>query len=353
MKIKTKSIVMFAALMLLMGCKNPDKNVVKIGVVGPMTGAGATTCEYWINGLNYAVEQINAMENGERYKLIMEDCQSDPAQAVSCYKRLEMQGVNYILAVGGQFSMAVAPLTKGKDVLFFTTADYNEAVLDQTDRGFRVYPSAETYGDTAANYLNRNFGFVKYSSLALNTVPCLEATKAFAKSVANNNGEMVFQETYDMGDNNFNNLVSKIADKEPQAVFLTGFGISPLAFANQIAANSKFDNIVLFGDVNIATKSFVEGIRNDKARMFYADTRFPEIVENEYYAKYNAHSNALVTSSYIIPFLIREARSNASAKSNQSQLEYLRCKTISTKIGDIQIDNRGNCKMEMQVYKLQ
>lgn len=352
-KMKTKLFVMFAAVLLLFGCDRSQNNVVKIGVVGPLTGAGATTSEYWVNGLNHAIDHLNADKGGEKYKLLVEDCQSDPAQAVACYKRLEMQGAKYVLAVGGQFAMAVAPLTKGKDVLFFTTADYNEAILDQTDCGFRVFPSSETFGDTAANYLHRNYGFTKYASFALNTVACLEATKAFVKGVERNDGEMVFQETYDMGDRDFNSIVAKDADKGAEAVFMTGFGISPLAFANQLASNSSYDSIVLFGDLNIATKSFVEGIRNDKARLLCADVRFTAESETEYSTKYNGHSNAIVTSSYIIPFLIQEARTNTDSKNIKAQKAYLRNRSFNTKIGDVEIDAKGSCKMGFQVYQLQ
>lgn len=350
---KSRILVMLSAMLLLVGCTRNEKGAVTIGVVGPLTGAGATTSEYWVNGLNYAIDHLNAKGDGKKYKLMIEDCQSDPAQAVACYKRLELQGAKYVFAVGGQFAMAVAPLTKGKNMLFFTTADYNEAVLDQTDCGFRVFPSSETFGDTAADFLHRNYGFTRYASFALNTVACLEATKAFVNGVERNGGQMAFQETYDMGDRDFNSLITKDADKEAEAVFMTGFGISPLAFANQLASNNKFDSIVLFGDLNLATKSFTEGIRNNKASVFYADVRFDEETEKEYMDKYQSHSNAIVTSSYIIPFLIDEARAATSPKDFKAQRDYMRNHTFSTKIGDVAIDAKGNCKMGFKVFQLQ
>ena len=350
---KKTIIILFSALCLLAGCKHNDKNVVKIGVVGPLTGAGATTSAYWTNGLNYAIEHLNAIEGGEKYELLVEDCQSDPAQAVACYKRLELLGVKYVLAVGGQFSMAVAPLTNGKDVLYFTTADYNEAILDQTDHGFRIFPSSVIFADTAVNYLCSNYGVEKYATFALNTVACLEATKAFAKGVERVEGELVFQETYDMGAADFNSVVAKVADKGAEGIFMTGFGISPLAFANQIAANSSFDSIILFGDLNLATKSFVEGIRNSKATICYADCRFPDSLETAYMDKYGSHSNAIVTSSYIIPFMIQNARANADKKSIEEQLKYMRGRTLETKVGNVTLDEKGNCEMGVQVFQLQ
>lgn len=345
--------ILLAIVLVIAGCKNTDNKVVKIGVVGPLTGAGATTSAYWTNGLKYAVDQLNAIEGDEQYKLLIEDCQSDPTQAVACYKRLELQGVKYVLAVGGQFAMAVAPLTKGKDVLFFTTADYNPAILDQTDRGFRVFPSSTTFADTAVNYMKRTYDYHNYATFALNTVACLEATKSFAQGVNRVGGELVFQETYDMGASDFNSVVAKYADKGAEGIFMTGFGISPLAFANQLAANSSYDSVALFGDLNLATKSFVDGIRNNKIKVLYADCRFPNEMETEYVNKYGSHSNAIVTSSYIIPFMVKEARAKTKASDINAQLNYMRGHTINTQLGDIKIDAKGDCEMGVQVYQLQ
>lgn len=348
-----KLAIVLLSLILFLGCKNNNKEVVKIGVVGPLTGVGATTSAYWVNGLNFAIEKLNAIEGGEKYELVIEDCQSDPSLAASCYKRLEMQGVKYCIAVGGQFAMVVAPLTKGKDVLYFTTADYNEAILNQTDRGFRVSPTATTYADTAVNFLHRNFGYSQYSTFALNTVACLDATKAFVRGVDRIKGNVVFQETYDMGANDFNSVVGKVANKGAEAIFMTGFGISPLAFTNQLAGYDNFNNIVLFGDHNVATKSYIDGLRNNKATIYSADCRFNDDLEKEYIAKYGSHSNVIATGSYIIPFLIKNARENTSTKDINAQLNYLRANTHKTVLGDVKIDKKGNCEMAMQVYKIQ
>lgn len=350
-KIKTILLTVFSIL-LLASCGNNNEKIIKIGVVGPLTGAGATTSDYWMNGFNNAIERLNAESDGETYKLIVEDCQSDPAQTVACYKRLEMQGVKYIVAVGGQFSMAAAPASKGKDVIYFTSADYNETILDVTDRGIRVYPNSKTFADTAVNYLNRTYGFGTFGTFALNSVACLEATKAFLSGVKTIDGSVVFQETYDIGAYDFKNTVSKLSDKKVQAFFMTGFGISPSAFINQLATNSEFDTIVLFGDLNLATKAFVENNKNTKARVNYADVRFDEEQEQSYVERFGHHSNAIVTSAYIIPFLIREARANSPKEDIDAQLRYLRGKTISTQIGEVYIDERGSCAIPMNVYSL-
>jgi len=122
-------LLLYAVLLPFMTCcASSDGGTVNIGVIAPMTGAGAVTVDYWKSGLDMAVEIINSNQT-KKYELLYEDCQSNPTVATACFKRLEMKGVKYFIVLGGQFAMAVAPMTKGKDMLLFTSSDYNEPNL--------------------------------------------------------------------------------------------------------------------------------------------------------------------------------------------------------------------------------
>ena len=116
-----KSILKFsllAVLIILAGCKN-DKDVVRIGVVATLTGPGAEAAEYAIRGFNLAIDELNAVDKGHKYEMVYEDCQSNPNLASTCFKRLEAKGVHYIIALGGQFSLVVAPMTDKKQMMYF------------------------------------------------------------------------------------------------------------------------------------------------------------------------------------------------------------------------------------------
>ena len=86
-----KVIYALVAVLAIVGCKQKE-NVVTIGVISPMTGAGAACSAYWVNGFNMAIDHLNQASDGIKYEIQFEDCQSNPAEAVNCYKRLEQRG---------------------------------------------------------------------------------------------------------------------------------------------------------------------------------------------------------------------------------------------------------------------
>ena len=352
---KILSIILFVALILLAtSCNENESNVVKIGLVSPMTGAGAACVDYWVNGFNMAIEKLNSDNPDVKYEIIYEDCQSDPATAVSCYKRLEMQGVKYVIGLGGQFAMAIAPMTKGKDMLYFTTADYNEAVLDATDCAFRVYPSAKALGKIASDYLIKDLHTSKLATITMNTVPCLQTTNAFVENVKVLEGCVEFQDTYDIGAYDFKNTISKMSSCDFDGIFMNGFGISPAAFCSQIASNKKFDKMFFIGDVNLATKNFMENKKNEKLKIFYADAKMKENFEKAYKEKYKEEANSYAGCSYLIPFIIDKARRSVEDAWNISQQkEFLRNQKIETEVADIYFDAKGNGEMEMTIHTLQ
>ena len=354
MKYLIRICIVIFMVMCVISCSDKAENKVKIGVVIPMTGAGSTTAGYWVNGFELAINKLNAENKDVQYEVVYEDSKSDPATSLSCFKRLEMRGVKYVLAIGGQFAMAIAPATKGKDIIYYTSADYNEAVLDVTDCAFRVYPSAKALGEITSNFLAKELNIKRVAAISINTVPCLQAYRAFSDNLKKMGGNVEFSDTYDIGAYDFKNTINKMSEKEFGGIFITGFGISPAAFSAQMASNSKFDNLVLIGDVNLATKSFAENKKNDKISIYYADAKFSNKFCTEYKSKYSESANSYCGCAYVISHIIDQARKAVKDPNDiASQRDFLRGKEIKTDIATLKFDKRGNGEMGMSIFKLQ
>lgn len=346
---KSLKIIVTLFIVLFLASCTGKKNVVEIGVISPMTGAGAACCDYWIDGLNLAVSELN--EQGGNYKLIYEDCQSDARKAVDCYRFLEAKGVKYIIAIGGQFAMAVAPQTKGKDVLYFTSSDYNDAVLKETDRCFRIYPSAQTLANTMASFLRDSMKIDLLSTVTINTTPNIMVRDYLIKNMDSSACKILEKEKFNIGQYDFKDIVAKISKTETQAIFFTGFGISANSFCNQLSLHPKSQNIVITGDVNLSTETFKKNNKSN-LRIYYADSKCGIEFRDKFTEIYKYQPNSLASCSYIIPFMIHEARKQANEDDINSQLEYLRNREISTHIGPIKIENDGNTTIPMEVYEL-
>jgi len=344
-----KIIFVLFAILAFVGCKQKD-NVITIGVISPMTGAGAACSAYWINGFNLAIDHLNQSSDGVKYEVQFEDCQSNPAEAVNCYKRLELKGIKHFVAVGGQFAMAVAPLTKGKDVILFTTADYNEAILKESDRAIRLYPSGATLASTSANYIVNELKANKIAVVTINSVANLLMSQMFVKDAEALGAEIVYNDTYNIGQADFKDMVTKMSPLQIDAVLLTGFGNSPGAFCNQFATISKFQNAAIVGDVNLYTEDFIASMKNNPLKVYYSDSKLSTEFDKQYRETYGTESNSLSSCAYVIPFLFKDAI--ASSEVIAEQYKFLKGKTFSTAVGEIQIDANGNAELPMSTYQL-
>lgn len=347
-----KPLILIALLGILLGCNN-NQNVVEIGVIAPLTGSASSTKQYVMEGFNMAVKDLNSSQNDIKYNVVFEDCKSNAAEATNCFNRLKAKGVKYIVAFGGQFAMAVASMTDKQNMLYFTLADYNEDVLNQTDCGFRVFPSATNIAEVSAQFLHDSLKVAHVATITMNTVPCLLATEKFTEDMNAYGVDINYQDTYDMGASDFRNTINKMANKDIDAVFFNGFGISPSAFCSQLASFPQFDSLVVLGDVNFATKTFSDNNKNNKLRIFYADSEMKGEVALTYQKEQHSRMNSLTGCSYMMPYIINEALLSDKSKNDfVAQKNALRNHTINTPVGSISFDDKGSGEMKLKVFSI-
>ena len=85
-----------------------------------------------------------------------------------------------------------------------------------------------------------------------------------------------------------------------EAVFFNGFGISPAAFCTQLSQFPQFDNLIVMGDVNFSTNSFIENNKNDKLRIYYADYEMDGQAAETYFNKNKKRPNSYVCCCFIL-----------------------------------------------------
>lgn len=72
------------------GCSKSGSNSVKIGMLAPLTGSGARFGESQRNGVQLAMDEINAQGgiDGKTLELVLEDTKTEPPTAVTAFVRL-------------------------------------------------------------------------------------------------------------------------------------------------------------------------------------------------------------------------------------------------------------------------
>ncbi|MEG3112278.1 MULTISPECIES: branched-chain amino acid ABC transporter substrate-binding protein [Pantoea] len=200
---------------------------IKIGVAGPFSGPNATYgAQYW-KGATQAAEDINAAGgvNGEKIVLVQGDDACEPKQAVSVANRLVDQ--DKVMAVVGHFcSSSTMPASEVYDeagVLTITPGSTNPKI---TERGmksmFRMCGRDDQQGAIAANYMIDTLKAKKVAVIHDKDTygqGLADATKA---ALEKRGVKEVLYEGLSRGEKDFNALVTKIAQVNPDVVYFGG-----------------------------------------------------------------------------------------------------------------------------------
>lgn len=141
------------------GNDTPDATTVKIGGIGPLTGAYANYGLSEKNGAELAVKEINEAGGiaGKQIELSYQDSQGESESAVNAYGKLMDWGMEVSLgcALSGENASVVAA-ARDDDVLLITPSGSADKCIDGNDKAFRVCFYNSYQGAAAAQYIKDN-----------------------------------------------------------------------------------------------------------------------------------------------------------------------------------------------------
>ena len=141
------------------GNDTPDATTVKIGGIGPLTGAYANYGLSEKNGAELAVKEINEAGGiaGKQIELSYQDSQGESESAVNAYGKLMDWGMEVSLGcvLSGENASVVAA-ARDDDVLLITPSSSADKCIDGNDKAFRVCFYDSYQGAAAAQYIKDN-----------------------------------------------------------------------------------------------------------------------------------------------------------------------------------------------------
>ena len=99
-----------------------EDEVIKIGVLAPLTGNSAAIGDWFKKGIEFAIEK-NPKTKG--VKIIFEDTKNDAKTAVAAYNNLKRQNVNAIFSTMSGTSFPIKPLAIKDNIPLFVTSVSN------------------------------------------------------------------------------------------------------------------------------------------------------------------------------------------------------------------------------------
>ena len=217
---------MMALFVMSCGSKKADSNVIKIGVIAPLTGNVAQYGVATVNGFKLKVKEINAAGgiNGKKIEIVEADSKGDTQEAINIFKKMVSQDKIDVLMgeVISKPSLAIAPLAEQAKIPMITATGTAFDITKDKDFVFRTTYTDPYQGEAVAKYA-KSKGFNTVTILTNSTsdysVGLADAFKAQAQKL----GIQIKEEKYTADDKDFKAVLTKVKGYNSSMIFIPDY----------------------------------------------------------------------------------------------------------------------------------
>lgn len=328
------SAVAISALSLtaLAGCNSggssASSDTIKIGVNYELSGAVATYGEQNVQGIEMALDEINAAGGvkGKKLEEVKYDSKSEPAEATTlATKLMTSDNVSAIIgpATSGSFKATIPVANQNKIPVISGSATADDVTVTGgklEEYAFRTCFSDSYQGGVMAKYASEKLG-------AKSAIIIGDTSSDYAKGLAENfhktftkaGGKIVGQEAYVAGDTDFKAILTRIKSDKFDVIYVPGYyqEVGPLI---KQAREQGIEATILGGDgfdsPTLKNLAGAKALNNVMFTSHYAalDTSNAKLQKfiTDFKAKYGTEPSAFNALGYDTAYFVAEALKNAS-----------------------------------------
>ena len=203
-------------------------DTIKVGVYGDLTGPTSSFGQSTKNGIQLAVDEINAAGGvaGKKLELVVEDDQGRPEQAKTVVSKLINQDkVQALLGeVASTNSLAAAPVAQEAKIPMITPSSTNPKVTEVGNYIFRVCFIDPFQGSVMAKFAANTLNAKTAAILGdVNSDYSKGLTDVFEQEFTKLGGKVVTKEAYTQQDPDFKGQLTKIRNLNPDVIYIPGY----------------------------------------------------------------------------------------------------------------------------------
>ena len=330
-----------------------------IAVAGPMTGGESAFGQQMKNGADMAVAQINAAGGvlGKKLVLDVEDDACDPKQARSVAEKIS--GAKIPFVAGHYCSSSSIPASEAyadNNVLQITPASTNPLFTERNLWNVaRVCGRDDQQGAVAAAFIAKNFKGKKIAILDDKTTYGKGLADETKKSLNKLGVKEKLSESYNMGDKDFNAIVSRLKLENIDLVYVGGYhqeaglilrqmrdqGLKTILMSGDALADKEYASIT--GPAGEGTLfTFGPDPRNKPTAKAIVDKFKAQNIDPEGYTLY----------TYAAIQVWSQAAAKAGTIDPKKVMATIKANAWNTVIGKLEYDAKGDIKqLDYVVYK--
>lgn len=373
-KIAKKSLVLFAALMLVLlaacsgqGTKSDEKKSTsgpikaKIGVISYLTGPGAAYGEAITNGFKLAQKEINA-KGQVKIDLAIEDSAGDQQQALSAAQKL-MNDNSVLALLGPTLStemQVVAPEADTTGITIMGTSTTVPGIPQIGEYVFRNSIPEELAIPFAINKAVKKYNVKKVALLYGNDdVLTKSGYDTMKKNVEKMGLKVLTTQTFQKGQSDYNAQLTKIKSLNPDLILCSALyneGAVIMDQARKMGINVPFVGGNGFNSpevIKIAGKA-ADGLV--VATPWFAGKNDPKVKEfiKNYKAEFGKDPDQFAAQAYDALYLYAEAIKNAGTGTDRDAFRdaLAKIKNYNGILGKFSFDKDGDVKMTPTVITI-
>jgi branched-chain amino acid transport system substrate-binding protein len=243
-----------------------ETKTLKIGLITSATGPMSPAFKPIVDAAKPSEELINQRGGitvkGQKYniKVIVMDDQSSPPGAVAAANKLMQEGIKFMIPpMFMPCNMAIAPITEEAKMLRMKSFGMGPQEVNPKLR-YSFYASASIHNIRPTyDYLGKNYPNVKkVAILAPDDPGLLDAKKLCEKTIKERGMEIVFNELFTIGTEDFYPLLTKALAKKPDAidcvVSIIPWAAGVINQSRELGFKGPIYAPCIFGDINILNK---------------------------------------------------------------------------------------------------
>lgn len=321
-----------------------EGGTLKVGVIGPLTGAGAAYGNAVANGAELAAKEINEAGgiNGMNVEVKAEDDENDPEKSINAYNTLKDWGMQVLDGPTTSKPCIAVGAEAESDNMFLITPSGSAVECVATDNAFRVCFADPDQGTASAKYIGENKMATKIAIIYDSSTEYSSGIReAFVAEAANQGLEIVADEAFTADSNtDFSVQLDKAKDAGAELVFLPIYYQEASIILKQ--AHDKEFAPIFFGCDGMDGILSVENFDTSLAEGLMLLTPFSTTEESSkafteaYVAAYGIEPNQFAADSYDAVYAIKAAAEKAGVTADMSASDI--CDALKPAMTEISID---------------
>ena len=331
-------------------------DMVKVGIVLPLTGPQAKFGEIEKNSFELALNEINVASgiNGKKLKLVMEDDTGRPEVGRMVVEKLITK--DKVVMIGGGFSSSVSYAVanvcqQNKMPFLVNTGSADKITTSGWDYIYRLNPPVSHYADAVSTLLAEKIKPKTVAILYENSLFGTKGAKSFEKICKEAGYKIVLKEGYEHGEIDYKPLLIQIKQLNPDIVYMVSYIMEGSLLMKQAKELKLTPKMFIGGAGGFTLLEFAKnaGVASEKTistTLWHQIFPFPGAMDyyKKYVTKYNKpteyHGAEAYSACYVIADVLKRAKSfkNTDIKQALSETDMM------TVFGPVKFTDWGKMK---------